>query len=187
MKVLKIMHDKRSTLVSGWIDLILSTYHADAAVLFKNKTMRFANPVGETIADGVEVLVDEFLKGEFTDKGYSALESIIKIRAVQDFTPSRSLAFVLLFKQILREELGKNISSAETAAEFLALEKQIDDLVLRAFDQYVWSRERLFEIRAREAERKSHMLLRYVNKQMENQGGKPDPCEDKIISLHEAR
>ena len=78
MKVLKILHDKRSALVSGWVDLILSSYHADAALIFKNKMERFANPVGETIADGVEVLVDEFLKGEFTDKGYSALESIVR-------------------------------------------------------------------------------------------------------------
>ena len=94
---------------------------------------------------------------------------------------------MLFFKQILREELGKNISSADTAAEFLVLEKQIDELALRAFDQYVWCREKVFEIRAREVERNNHMILRYVNKQMENQDGKPDPWEDKIISLHEAR
>ncbi len=187
MKVLKIMHDKRSALVSEWVDLILSSYHVDAAVIFKNNMKRFANPVGETIADGVEVLVDEFLKGEFTDKGYAALESIVKIRAVQDFTPSRAIAFVLFFKQILREKLGEHISSVDMAAEILVLEKQIDELALRSFDQYVWNREKVFEIRAREVERNNHMLLRYVNKQMENQDGKPDPWKDKIISLHEAR
>jgi hypothetical protein len=80
----------------------------------------------------------------------SHLDAIIRIRAVQNFTPSQAIAFVLSLKKVLRENLTKELRDSRIASELVTFETKIDRLCLMAFDIYMQCREKIFQIRANE-------------------------------------
>ena len=107
MSINNLLSDKRSKIIKKWRHAIIASYPEDSQSFLKREKSQFANPVGLIISKEIETLYDEIIKGEDKEKISSCLDSIIRIRAVQDFKPSRALAFVLQLKQILREELGR--------------------------------------------------------------------------------
>jgi hypothetical protein len=84
----------------------------------------------------------------------SALDVILRIRAVQDMSPSQAVGFVVQLRSILRE--------APATFDLPLLEKRIDQLSLAAFDKYMQCREQAFAARLHEAERltRTHGLTR---------------------------
>ena len=78
----------------------------------------------------------------------AALDEIIRIRSVQDFTPSQAVAFVFLLKKAVREELGDEIEREGLYGELLRFEDRVDDLALLAFETYMRCREDLFALKA---------------------------------------
>jgi len=78
----------------------------------------------------------------------------VRIRAVQEFSPSAAVGFVYALRGILREELA---SAGLDAAGHAAVESGVDRLALAAFDAYMKCREKIFEIRVREI-RESQLL-----------------------------
>lgn len=74
----------------------------------------------------------------------SALDEILRVRAVQDLPPSQAVGFVFLLRDILDEK------GEERPAR---MHKRIDRLLLLAFDHYVLCREDLARVRQGEVER----------------------------------
>ena len=95
MSLEKLLSDKRSTLIKKWRNLLIGSYPVDAQRFFKKEKNRFSNPVGQTIAEDVEILYNELTVGNNTDKISSSLDNIIRIRAVQNIKPSQAVGFVL--------------------------------------------------------------------------------------------
>ena len=124
----------------------------------KREKSQFANPVGLTISTEIETLYDEIISGDNMEKISSCLDSIIRIRAVQDFKPSRAVAFVLQLKQIIKEELGSGHSD-----EMRVLDSRIDEIALLAFDIYSACRQKLSEIRVNEVKSQVGKLLERAN------------------------
>lgn len=154
-----LLLEKKSALLERWFDIVLETYPPDSSSFLKNKKRQFANPVGYTISRGLEHLLDELLReGEMdAEKISSFLESIIRIRAIQELTPSQALAFVFRLKKLLKEEMG----SAGTARseEIEALESRIDAIALISFDLYMKCREKIYELKANEVRNMTFRLL----------------------------
>jgi hypothetical protein len=94
------------------------------------------------------------------DQVLTCLDEIIRIRALQNFTPSQALAFIFLLKIVIREELAEEIRKENLAAELLDLESRIDGLALLGFDVYTKRREKIYEIKADEAKRRISGLMR---------------------------
>jgi hypothetical protein len=70
------------------------------------------------------------------------------------------MTFIFLLKKVLREELYQEIKeSTKACEELLALESRVDEMALRGFDLYTNCRERVFELRAREAKNQVSRLL----------------------------
>ena len=134
---------RRSGLTRYWT-------HTGHLQFFKKQKDRFANPIGATISEGLQDLYAVLLEERELGEAAKPLENIIKIRAVQDFTPSQSVAFVYLFKSIVRQELAKEKNREEIWASLSALEARIDKVALMAFDFYMDCRERLHQIRVNE-------------------------------------
>ena len=86
------------------------------------------------------------------------LNDIVKVRAVQDITAGEAVSFPFLLKKILREECPAEVSHYPD--EYANLEARIDEMALLAFDLYMQSREKLFEIKYNEAKRSAFMLER---------------------------
>ena len=138
MNLKDLLLEKRTAVVKSWFDMILESYPADASGFMKSQKDPFNNPVGRTILQGMEGIFDELLKGE-GDTGISVLlDDIIRIRAVQDFTPSKALAFIFLLKNAVREELGPDACADKAlAGDLLKFESTIDGMALLAFDIYM--------------------------------------------------
>ncbi len=154
-----LLSEKKSVLLERWFDIVLETYPSDSSGFLKNKKKQFANPVGHTISKGLEDLLDELLQERAMDveKVSSALENIIKIRAVQDVPPSRALAFVFRLKTLLREEMGSGGRSP--SEEIGALESRIESMALISFDLFMKCREKIYDLKANELRNMTFRLL----------------------------
>ena len=98
----------------------------------------------------------------------------MRIRAVQDFTPSQALSFIFPLKRIIREELCVEIAEKQLSDEMLSLESAIDNLALSAFDIYMKCREKIYDIKANEVKRSTFRLLQMANLINDTNGEEPD-------------
>ncbi len=168
-----LLPQKRAAILERWFQLVLETYPTETSGFLKQENDRFANPVGYTISQELETLYDELLQEMNSDKLAACLDNIIRIRAVQDFSPSQTIALIFLLKKAIREELASEITENRVFEELLKFESRIDKLVLLAFDIYMKCREKVFEIRVNEvkAERERVLkLLERINLTMKSQG-----------------
>lgn len=163
MKLAKLLHDKKSQIIKKWCDLIIGTYPVDTQRFLGKEKNRFANPVGRTVMEETEALFDALIQGDNAAGIKSSLESIIRIRAVQDFKPSEAVAFVLQLKKVLRELLPARSAENGLSLEMRELEERIDEMALTAFDIYSQCRQKLFEIRVNEKSRQFERLLARAN------------------------
>ena len=139
-----LLAPKKKAIVQKWIDAVLDSYASPA--FFKKQKDRFANPIGGTIFAGLQELYDVLLEKRELEEAAASLESIVKMRAVQDFAPSRAVSFVYLLKDIVRQEAAGEANSESLAV----LEARLDRVALMAFDLYMECRERLHRIRVDE-------------------------------------
>jgi hypothetical protein len=151
----KILEQKQSVIEKKWFDLTAKTYAPDTAQFLKSKTDPFTNPVGGAMLSGLKVLLDQLIHGMDPETITSHLDLIIRIRAVQNFTPSQATAFILSLKKILREILAKELRDRQIASEFVIVESKIDQLCLMAFDIYMQCREKIFQISANETKNRT--------------------------------
>ncbi len=158
MDLESIIAENRSTIIKKWQQAILQTYPKETQKFLKKEKSQFANPVGSIIGKDVDILFDELVKGEDTEKIFYSLDKIIRIRAVQDFKPSHAVGFVLQLKSIVRETLGEGASAA-----LHLLEDRIDAAALLAFDVYSQCRQQLYDIRVKEVRSEYGRLLEMAN------------------------
>jgi hypothetical protein len=148
MSIETLLAPKKKAIVQKWIDQVLDSYGSPD--FFKKQKDHFANPIGSTISDGLQKLYAILVEDGELANAAKPLEDIIKIRAVQDFTPSNAVSFVYLIKVIVREELAKEKNREEVLSKLSALDSRIDKVALMAFDFYMDCRERLHQIRVNE-------------------------------------
>jgi hypothetical protein len=146
----ELLQRNRDAIGKRWLERALASYRPDAAGFLEHQPDPFANPVGQTMADRTGAIV-EGLCGDADPRDFCGhLEEIIKIRAVQEFSPAEAVSFVYLLKDAIRDELGEELRDAGTLAELLAFEGRIDQLALFAFDIYVKWREKVYSLRVDE-------------------------------------
>jgi hypothetical protein len=145
-----ILAKNKAAIAKQWFNLAAQTYALDTAKFLQSKTDRFANPVGSAMMTGLDGILDQLINTMDPKTLHSHLDSIIRIRAVQDFTPSQATAFILSLKKVLRDHLAKELQDSRMAAEFIELESEIDQICLMAFDIYMQCREKVYQISANE-------------------------------------
>ena len=154
------LKQKKDEIVGRWFEAVLNTYHEDARGPMRRTEAQFTNPVGYNFREGLDGLFDAVLQGMLPDTITGFLNAIVRIRAVQDFSPSQSLSFIFQLKTILREAAGPELSAdAKAAEEYVRLDGVIDDLALFAFDLYMECREKIYAIKAQEARDMTFRLL----------------------------
>jgi hypothetical protein len=163
MKIQELFEQNRSAILDRWRDLILDSYPKEAGLFFRAEGNRFHNPVGHSIARATEVLYDGVVLEREPGQVPEALETLVRLRAVQDFSASQAVAFCFLLKRVLREffeEAGGGGGSAWL--ELAAVERHLDELTASAFDLYARCREQVFEIRQNELKRRVASLLKQL-------------------------
>lgn len=134
-------------IIDKWFDLVVSTYPPDTARFIKSKKDPFANPVGQTTRKGLATVFRQLCGDMDHESIVAALDPIIRIRAVQDFTPSGAVAFIPDLKQIIRALLKSETTTFETLSDLVAFERRIDRLTLIGFDIYMVCREQVAQLR----------------------------------------
>ena len=147
MGLKNLLEKNKSAIIKDWFEATAATYAPDAADFFKRQKDLFANPVGNTIFNGLKKLFDELLLQMDHDKIKSYLDPIIRIRAVQNFSPSEATSFILFLKKVIITNLQKELRDIQISKEFLQFESKIDTLSLIAFDIFVECREKIYELK----------------------------------------
>ncbi|UCG52888.1 MAG: RsbRD N-terminal domain-containing protein [Candidatus Latescibacterota bacterium] len=158
-----LLIEKREAVLGRWFDSIIKTYPPGTSEFLAKQKDRFRNPVGHAIAESIGSIYDEIVSEMDTGELRRALDGIIRIRSVQDFTASEAVAFVFQLKTVVREVLGNRIDEHEHSHELADLESRIDQVALLAFDKYMECRDKLHEVRTNEIRRRSEILFEKVN------------------------
>jgi len=182
MKLEDLLKQKASNIRKTWLALIIDTYPPDSQRFLREQKDRFANPVGTTLSRAVEILYDELLHPTDPEKVKSSLDEIVRIRAIQDFSPAGAMTFMFLLKKVLREELQQEIKeSAAACEELLVLESRVDEMALQGFDLYMNCREKVYEIRAKEAKNHVSRLLQRAGLLCEVPSWDSDRKKDDVV------
>lgn len=164
------LSEKKSAILKKWFDAVADTYPDDTAGFLKKQKAQFTNPVGYTLAEGLDGLFEALLQGMIPDTVSTFLDGIVRIRAIQEFAPSEAVAFVFQLKKIARQELGSEVLQQQRMVEELtAFDSAIDDLALFSFDIYMKCREKIYELKANEARNMTFRLLQQAKLIVDNQ------------------
>ncbi len=152
--------EKKTAILKKWFDAVADTYPDSTSSFLKKGKAQFTNPVGYNLAEGLEGLFEAMLQGVILDKVSLFLDSIIRIRAIQEFSPSEAVAFIFQLKKIIRQELGSEVLQQQRMIdELTAFDAAIDDLALFSFDIFMKCREKIYELKANEARNMTFRLL----------------------------
>jgi hypothetical protein len=147
---------RKEGILAQWFERTVASYPPETGRFLRSQREQFTNPVGHAIRQALEALLEGVLRAQPpTDEAKGFLENLIKVRAVQDFSPSQAVAFILALKDILLRELS---SEQELLGHYPELQGRVDALVLLAFDMYAAARERVYECRVEEVQRLNHRL-----------------------------
>lgn len=144
-----LLASNRQEILKEWFETTVASYPPDTARFLKAQKDPFANPVGRTTYQSLGVLVDALATGADRQALAAALDPILRIRAVQSFSPSQATSFVFSLKRIVRQHLPDH--GRDDGAEWFDLDRRIDEMALAAFDIYVACREKIYELKATES------------------------------------
>jgi hypothetical protein len=147
------LREKSAAIVERWLGHALAAYPKVSRRAFQREKDPFANPVGHALRTATRAVLEGLVHGQTAGEIASCLDEVIKIRAVQEFAPSRAIAFVFSLKEAVRAELGKGDSPAALLAELADLDRRIDQIALGAFDIYTRYRGQIAELRISEVKR----------------------------------
>ena len=151
MSFQELLTKHKSAILEDWIQTVLDTYPPETARFLRQNKDAFGNPVGATIKAETEHIFDELLAGEPQGQELNKfLDRIIRIRAVQDFTPDQALGFIFELKHAVRNRLGKDVEKQGLGDDLLRYESMVDKLMLLGFDIYMSCREQIYDLKAKE-------------------------------------
>ena len=142
----------QQAITEQWLGRVLRTYPGQTAQFLGEEKDPFRNPAGHAFQQALSILVEELLLGMEPGRVTAALDSIVQIRAVQDFAPGEALRFLFQLKDILRDQ------SPGPALDLLY--SRIDEMALLAFNLYMKYREKTYEARTNESRRRVYVLER---------------------------
>lgn len=160
----EILNNKKSLIVRSWTESILNSYPAEAVNFLSSKKNQFSNPIGYTVTTNTEKIFDELINECDFEKIRILLDDIIKIRAVQSFSPSQAVYFLLDLKKAIRDECKIELSDKNVSDELSDFELLIDMMLIIGFEIYMQAREKVFKIRFNEIKSRSSKALEKAEK-----------------------
>lgn len=156
MSLDSLLRRKRDAIVEEWSGRVLATYPAEAAKLFGKQRDRFRNPIGQTVTHGAAAVFDALLAGADSEEVSRAADGLVRMRAVQDFLPSEAVGVFFELKDVVIRAIGSEPADRSEVERFV---RRVEEAALAALDRYVECRERIYELRAKEAWNRSFKLL----------------------------
>jgi hypothetical protein len=174
MRLNTLLAQKKNAILKKWFAATVETYPSDTAKFLKSQKDPFANPVGRTIYQGLAALFDELLKETDHSVMLSLLDPIIRIRAVQNFSPSQAISFIFFLKNVIRDILKIEDFQGQLFRELLLFESKIDELSLMAFNLFMNCREKIYELKANEMKNRTFRAFERAGLVREMPAEQPD-------------
>lgn len=156
MNLLEIFKKKEKKILDIWVERTLDSY--TSSDFFKQARDPFANPVGVNIRTGLtrifQLIVSEAEQQEFAEP----LDQVIRIRAVQEFTPAQAVGPILELKWVVKQVFSADEKGRALLSELAPFDRDVDRIALTAFDMYMNCRDRLHQARIRELKSGSYIL-----------------------------
>jgi hypothetical protein len=150
ISILKLLEQKKAAILRRWTGLVFDTYPHDTAMILKSEGDRFANPVGYCVQHNLAMVLDGLISGDKVETLFPNLEEIIKVRAVQNFTPEAAVSFMHLLTKAISSEVGSYNKHGKPDPEMKGLEERIDLLSNACSVIYADCRLRIDRIKASE-------------------------------------
>jgi len=147
-EIVHLIREKRQIVLDQWQGYVLSLFPV---------TMKSATPIAQAIESGLGDVLDSF---ETTpEKRTAALSGVIRILAVQSFSPSKSMSVFFALRSILRE-IGGSEKRQIKQKHWDEFQTSMEHLTLEAFDSYMVHREKIYQLKVDESLRQSFMTRR---------------------------
>jgi hypothetical protein len=159
MELEALLELKREAILGAWRDLIIKTYPPETSKFLGNLGDPFLNPLGHAISESIGQIYDEICSGMDTDQLVRALDGVIRIRSVQDFTASEAVSFIFDLKSVIQQVIDTELGGSGAPGELADLNSRIDRVALLTFEKYMACREKLHEIRINEIKGRMAKLL----------------------------
>ena len=180
LNITDILSQKRKKILEKWFEATIASYPPETVRFLRREKDRFANPVGRAVLEGVESIFDALLKGAEPEASTTFLDNIIRIRAVQDFSPSQAIDFIFSLKQVVKKELGNDLWEAGLMEGFLDFEASVDDLAKTAFNVYMKCREEIDELRMGEMRNRTERIMQRINSVYGDTESEPVQIDDNL-------
>ncbi|MDL2207424.1 RsbRD N-terminal domain-containing protein [Desulfovibrio sp. OttesenSCG-928-M16] len=169
--LLALLWPHKEAMEKRWIDTVHGTYPFDTVGFLRTHRDRFANPVGFRTEEAARTLL-EVMFADTPDEAAisSAIEEIIRVRAIQDFSPEMAVGVFYAMKDILRDTVRKHGQLEDVLPALLNMESRIDAVVLLAFGAYARSRETLHRLKVEEFKRQHSQIFRLAEKKAAKDG-----------------
>lgn len=163
MDLYKFLTEHYKRICEQWTEAIIKTYPEEGAKFFSGSSNRFSNPVGHTFQHNVERMFLTLARGLDVAECTKDLDGILRIRAVQGFTPSAALCFIPALKEIVYREVLRQYPQENMAAALHDWNVIVDQLTMLGFDIYMGCRELLWKQKANQLYDRTHKLLERSN------------------------
>lgn len=160
MALIDLLSEKKTDILESWLGLVFDSYVPQTARFLKAQKDRFANPIAYQLNRGLTGILEVILLNKEPDQAVAEFDEVLKLKSLQDASPSRAMAFIFVLKGILREQFAQELNDPDLAAEMIELESRLDGLALLGFDAYMERREKLCEVKISEVKRKVSTFLR---------------------------
>jgi hypothetical protein len=164
----EVLAQHRPAILARWREMVFGSYPPEAARFFRSEKDPFHNPVGQSLLRCTEALYDGVALDEERGRVSEALEALVRLRAVQEFSASEAVGFVFWLKRAVREGLRELGMEGDLWPALVVLDARIDALAAAAFDLYGQCRERIYAIRVDEHRRRAASLLRQIERRRED-------------------
>lgn len=165
MALAEIFSSRKDGMVKQWTDLVFATYPFNTTGFRLTSQDPFANPVAQMTRDALNVLYDAVAGGDIEEQNIRAsLEMLVKLRAVQQFSPSKAMGIFYLLKPLMREQVLTQLHDEASKKHYLDAESRLDSLVLLAFDIFVQAREVVSENRIQEIRKRYAQVEKWAQK-----------------------
>lgn len=156
----RLLDKNRKKIVKAWFQGVIDSYPPKTSEFLAGQKDQFANPIGANLARDLDNIFSELLRDESTEALFTAVDGIIRVRAVQDFPPAAAVKCFLMLKKIVRQNIGTQIRDQDLINELAVFDDKVDQLMLVAFEAYMKCRETIWELKAKEAQHRTRNLLR---------------------------
>ncbi len=156
--------NQEQAIFEQWYEIIARTYSAESYALLKETSKQFTNPLAYNIYTEAKSLFEAILEDRYLELIEEPLNNILKIRAVQDFTSSEAVGFILNLKQVFRMELTSISNTDEYYKTLSLIEDRIDQVLLKAFNIFMQIREKIYELKANEVKNRTSRMIERLNR-----------------------